>query len=1250
MSEQDYPRAGPNRPENLASLVRLIADRAADPAGHKTKICFLLGAGADISSGGLSFAELKRQAVEEFSGSRIFDVTLPEEIEARFENLFLRLQPDERALLIESLFRRMQPLSPSDAYKLLVLLAEAGGVDAVITTNFDLMLERAQQQLGRDLFQVFAPGLARPYLLSYTRFELPKKPYLKLHGDIASRSVVLLTSAELDASTYDASMLDLLRSILRTHDLVLAGYSGFDPALARLLAEVLEKTTNRIFWCNPHSPSNDSPLYSRLADRVRIVNVRFDDLMMDVGRPVLERPSLAAIEPMYLRCLFDWRVDYCNREYIHTYGERSGKSIVDLFARRPVLEERLTSFLLPNHPLAIVAGPSGYGKTTLGIRLHRIWRADSSTRLLLIRSRALPASGDIEQHICEQLGGLGSRAPLSIFQLERWLEESGIRLVLFIDGINEFSPDLGRCVQLFRNILRLCYFLPEANSALRVVTTIRQETWNAMLPHLDVAQLRKALWVEGSSEQSFTTLACGSFTDEELSDALARLSDHGYASIKTDRLTPTATGQLRDPYLLGMIAEATHQGLPPMPTAGLYQRAFEAKLQQRSSFIDKATLKDILASVALKCLSSQQDRFSEIDIHPPSLRGEVIRVMKDLHVFVESSQGFLQFDHDRTFEYFLALGLASGDGPRLDTLEDLRLFLKNFRTQSKPVAAARLYFQLAPDERFVLISAALRLLDSRNSQYSAADREVLFGFAREVLGDMAEQGEPLAEQYLNDAILAAQAGKIGEHQLRAIVQSAASLPIDRAVPLLARVVHSTSSLARAEAEIYATDKLVKQYLLSGCPSIDLVQDDPYAMFFSDSSIAPWQRLGRLFGFSAQLGPDNTHPEEYANIRHVLDGALDRLLRERPWGDAEEKGLTTFFLENCDRLLFNATPQGINRFFGNPRRLELDAIVEKLAGGGVLSESDLVVFEPYTQSLSSDIEYHLSHVFFVLSSFNDLDATLRLAEERFAMFSNDTPPEEIDFFHAVVVYIHVLHNLPYDEARFARWEDLILRSWPAVLLYRPGVERGERRGFQDSFDKVFEDGFGVIYPYGVLLPSIRRRRTLYADYRRDLASETSTQLPMYTKYLQEFLRGDRVEEALQILQALAGVIVVWPTEGLLTLRGFIGYPEPRIRRATIRILAEAFNRHPDETLQFLKTSGAAISDDDLIEIKTRQDARIGRRQVNEEEWARIGHFLFKRDGARESFVSCIRALLHAESFSNAVHMILQRLGLIEAAER
>jgi hypothetical protein len=1228
----------------LATLARLVADRATGTVRHKKGICVFLGAGADLSSGGLSFADLKRQAVEEFTGRRLFDVTTPEQTEARFEELFERQAPDDRALLIESLFRRLHALHPSDSYKLLVLTAEAGGIDAVVTTNFDLMLERAQSLLGRDVFQVFGPGVARPYMVSHARYELARKPYIKLHGDLASRSVTFLTTEELDAADYDASILELFRSVLQTHDLILAGYGGHDRALSRIISENIGNDT-RVYWCNPRLPATNAPLYSALAGRVTPIVVAFDQLMAMVARPVLERPTLASSEPTYIRCLFDWRVDFCNREYVQTYAYHDGRLQTDSFARRTAIESRLTEFLRPNHPLALISGPSGFGKSTIGLRLLKIWTSDPSTSLMLIRSRALGDNLDLEQYIADQLGGLGSRGPFTLFHLERWLREQDRRLILFVDAINEFSTDFQRCLQFFRAILRICYFLPEHESAIRIIATMRQETWHSMLPHLDMVQLRRALWTGESSETAITTVACGPFTDEELADAMRRTVGHSDAP-NWNLASPAALRALHDPYLFGILARGSNLSVASAVGANIVQEALESRLRRRGSLIDLATLKETLAAIALATLGTKRDRFREVDIEPAALRAELLRLVRDLGLVKDAGDGFLQFDHDRTYEYFLAVGLTGSATVHLETLDDLRGFLARFHTEARVVAAARLYYQLAPAKRFPVLAPALGLLDKENAPLGVADRERLFEFARDVLIEMADAKEPLAEQYLDDAVDAARSARIGTHQLRTVVRASARLPIDDAIRLLTQAAHPSAALAGTEATILATDILVRSFFRTKSEPVNLLTDLPFAVFFNDQTIRPWQRFGRLLWFATQIGPDNAHEVEYSGFIQAWHSALDSLLEDAPWSSEDVAATTDFIIANCDRLLFNATPGGIDRFFGNPRRADLLVIVDRLAAGGTVTTQDLAAFEPYTQSLASDIEYHLSHALVILSSLNDWDATIRVIETHYSMLTRSTAPEEIDFFHAALVYLHVLHSRSYDEARFRPWEEVILRQWPNVLLYRPGLERGERRGFQDPFDRVFEDGFGVVYAYGSLLPSNHRKALQYAEYRRELSAQRGSPLPMYSAFLDAYLGEGRIDEAVQLLQALAGIVVNWPTEGLLALRPAIGFPDPRIRRATLRVLAEAFQRHPAETSEFLRSAGTALTDDDIIDITIRQDARVGRRQIEEHEWARLGHALLRRPGGKELFVRCLRALLAATSAPTAIHAILQELGLAD----
>src|SRR5438093_840847 len=141
---------------SLKLLSDLVSDRAGERAGTPP-IALFLGAGADISSGGLTFAQFKRSAVEQILNEQLFAVTSEEQIEQQFEALFEKhTAARDRGVLIDHLLRRMDQLDPSDSYKLLVLLADAGGVDAFITTNFDVMLEQAATLVGCDVLEVFA--------------------------------------------------------------------------------------------------------------------------------------------------------------------------------------------------------------------------------------------------------------------------------------------------------------------------------------------------------------------------------------------------------------------------------------------------------------------------------------------------------------------------------------------------------------------------------------------------------------------------------------------------------------------------------------------------------------------------------------------------------------------------------------------------------------------------------------------------------------------------------------------------------------------------------------------------------------------------------------------------------------------------------------------------------------------------------------------------------------------------------------
>jgi hypothetical protein len=233
--------------QTVAALVR---ERFENPR-CEARIALFLGAGADISAGGLTFRELKRGLVTRFGTRPVSAATPDTTIDAAFQDILTdTLRQDDRGHVIDQIFRDAGATEPSDSYRLLILLAARGAIDALVTTNFDCMLERAEAELGLNVLHIMGPGIARPPAVT-GQVSKAKVPYLKLHGDTSARIVPNVTDAELANQRYDPAMVSMLDDLLRRHVFVFVGYSGWDVQLAQLIGTSVAEHGTRIFICNP---------------------------------------------------------------------------------------------------------------------------------------------------------------------------------------------------------------------------------------------------------------------------------------------------------------------------------------------------------------------------------------------------------------------------------------------------------------------------------------------------------------------------------------------------------------------------------------------------------------------------------------------------------------------------------------------------------------------------------------------------------------------------------------------------------------------------------------------------------------------------------------------------------------------------------------------------------------------------------------------------------------------------------------
>ncbi|MGZ5467432.1 MAG: hypothetical protein ACXWLY_31315 [Thermoanaerobaculia bacterium] len=968
----------------------------------------------------------------------------------------------------------------------------------------------------------------------------------------------------------------------------------------------------------------------------------FDSLIAAIAQPVLRKPNSATTVPVYLPSLFKWRVDYGNERFINEYARVGSAPPGDLFVVRTRALEQIDAFLASDRTLAVVVSPTGYGKTTLGLLLHRqLTKDDDHCHVMLLRASEIKSEDDLESYIAAQLGTLGESGPLSIALLHRWLAKERRRLVLYVDGINEGRASLKSLEDFFKGIVRLCARLPD-ESSIRVVATMRQETWNAILPLVDTAELRRTLWSE--SADTVRTIALSELTDAELTGALALLRQK--AGIATDHLLQHELQRLKDPFLLRIIAEDGGTSVTHLAAS------LQKRLERHFTEVDAGVQLRAMGRLAVRLLDSGRETFSAADFGPRAV--DVLRVMKDVRIIVETEGARYRFAHDRIHEYFLAHGFEQSPEYDIRATLQLRALLKEFENQPKAIAAARLYFTLDPYKRLGMLDPLFELIDGDDVMIDSKERGRLFAFAKSVVVEITDIDPAYAADYIESGIRQAQRDTVRPRQryLRTLIQAATRLPVKVAVPILALAGRSHDPVAAAEAEVYASDRLVAEFLTNGRAATDLMTADPYGAFFADIAAPAWKRVGRLLGFVSQIGPDNTHPFEYQQLCAAAGRAL-ATLTSTAWPASTGAVVTEHILRDCDRLIFNRTEEALRAFFGSGSAEVLRPLLAKVEGGDTLDRSDLAVLEGFVQSIFTyPFEFHFAHALMILSALNDAEATLQLWRDRFDEFGADTTAVIIDFYQAMLVYLLIVPNVGYNDS-FAEREARLLRDakFRKALAERPGEERGFRRGFEDEFEQLFEDGFGIVYPYGVFQPGTARQHVRYADYCNARYEAHSQALPLYHDALREFVREDWIIEAVQILQTLSGVVAAWPMEGLMAMRDVIGHTHPWLRQATIRTLAEAYARRPMETTRFLQRSGSALSDDDLHVIRVRQDPHIGRRQVDEEQWARVLHFFRARhETFVPVFVACLHAILDANSFEDAVERIMTIIGLYGSADR
>lgn len=1237
---------------SVGILRTLFYEKARSPEIGRDKICVVLGAGADISSGGLTFNQLKRACLEQFSDKSLPSLMSPERVEEAFNEFFETLASErQRGPVLDFLFHGMETIRPSDGYKLLVLLAKAGIIDAVITTNFDATLEAAQQELGLDIFQIYAPGVATPYVAGKHMFLPPRPLYVKLHGDIKAKSITHLTAREVKKKPYDRAFSRLLQCILQTHILIFICYSGNDEPFSRELAKASRKTPRPIYWCNVSELSGDSTFATTLL-KGAVVSIKetFEDVLCEASPFALRSLALVESKPHFLPPLLKDRINSANKQFVDSYAYRDSATRLTLIQARQAVLDQISAFRFNSEkPLAVLTGLSGVGKTTLLCQMYDAEAPSGLPRLLLLPARGITA-GDFAEEFAIRLGYAPDNAFALLYEFSSWLRRSGHQLLVAVDGLNEFDWSSRKCLELFKEILRVALWVQPHNS-LKLLVTMRPETWDELFSNLDLGDVQKVLWNASEFRDDLRTLHLNKFSSEETAAAYESYAHHFGVMTPLRQLPDEMKRQLADPYFLGLAMAGGGDIDPARASFHLYRAAFTDTLERsfgrgKSQSVDNALLR--LASIGL---ADRATEFRRELLESLGLGHEELRVLMEVSILRHAGAGYA-FAHDRVHEYYLARAISELAAVQLRDWDEL----------VRAVNLGRSYPRLAA----ALLQCVVHSTGSRKEHYlrlilkklkepfkvGVGDDALLeergIDFCHGVFTSLAVEYPAVFAELAHSWLDGQHAGGENEILSRILIRASRSLPLNLALPLFLRSRSELTSSAKREADVFIYDKVVEEILAGRLGDGPMsIETGPLSQYFFEQGLEKWRSAIRLLGIVLRLGPDNTHQDEWREFSESLGDQLDRLFDGYTFPRSAESELAELLDQNSFTLLFNAGPGQIDKFFMASSRRELKQTFDEIDRGNPLTLKQVLSHRQYTTELDHNVEFVILNFFFVISMRLDSTATLRLFSAYYDTFNERTPPEELDFFLSALCLSHLSLGHPV-HAAIARYTEKMIHNLPQISLASPGAARGARTSlFADPFDQQFDDGFNPLMFYCYNAPTELRQSLRYQDYLK-LQRNGQTYVPLYWTLLEQFEQQKKASGIMRVIHALDELINLWPIEGLAELEKLVGRTEPTFRRAIIRVLAEANARFPAETALMLSHTGSGFTEAEQYQIRWATDPHIAYRAIGQVNWARVMYFLDRRDDSGMFFNKITRALVYSFSLPEALGKIMNEAVIRRAS--
>lgn len=1159
----------------LLAHINSITKNNSDSCG----ICLFIGAGADISSGGVTFSQLKRNCLEE-NNYRVNDLSSDEKIDIIFDDFFSSLSDTRRCDVLRFLLETSTNMDISDGYKILCLLAKEHIISSVVTTNFDNLLERTQELLRINDFSIFAPGISVP-VDHYIKTKSRRPIYLKMHGDIDGKLVTHLTKNEILNHDYMSEFTNLFKYIITNETVIFIGYSGYDNKIAEIFDKCLNELKD-IYWININPPDSDAPLVKVLNKKnaINYLQMNFDESMQSIAASILRDKMLFNIDSVFIWALIYSKIENLQRIFLGNLSypliQNHGQNLIP----RKEISDKLLDFIFSDRRnLCIISGNSGVGKTSLIGQLCN--RVENNMHIVPIRLNQIIHANNIDiwGYITKLLGYVTNNPLAVLYQFADWIQSTNRRVVFVFDDVDKTSNDYNNTIiNLLAKLIELSYIMRNFQNV-KFIITLRTLTWNNVYKYLDNNYLKDVLYCEENKDSDIKSLRLEIFTDFELHKAVNKYKRKHNVIYIDDRVKEL----MRNPAFFGMLM---HMGNNTQSEYLTYSDCFLAiqndSLDKTQQFQQERFLID-----CAKHMFEKKVLFLNINDSTDLILLD--RSCSDGILFVDKNK--IIFTYDLFFEHYFAEYLCEKDIMDIDRYEFdefVNIFLINSTDREYNGLIAYMSL-LNPNfgRLLIFLSDLLDLAEEQNIQ------KRIYKFIQDIFNSCARY----RDTYIKDILL------ISDSILRVffkpILYSICYMPDRDAFKML-------ELLRDMENMTFETQMFINTRFSNGLMSALI--EKKHSTYFSNYK--KYLEYGdnklyyivNLLHITANIGIDNTAEEEYNVFLNIIKNELHSTLNKHSYSDMDFCQITNSFSRNAYSIFFNADIDIYEKYHSFRMNSSIIKIIEKFKNSGKITEQDIKTIRTVVNNLDSPIEFFVCNIIFMALTQQNKAYALQCFDSLYRSFGTYATAPDIDFYLSAVFMSFYLYN-PKDRTDHLKRFSAAITDFETIMFHSAAKNRSaSRRKFEDEFILEFEDGFNALTNYTYTAPS--------CNYMQHSSSkhESSNYLSIFWELKDKLDKMGDNKNIIRLIHAIGQMIALWPKEGFEALSKFTNYNQTLIRKAVIHVLTENYIKQPYETYRFLESTGNAFDSNELLTIKSGTDSKTQLKTLEQLHWVRMFYFI------------------------------------------